>query len=164
MLLVKFAANHHRVHDRKNFRSLVILFLHGLVVLKQTAHVSWAFRKAGRRAGRVDGVDLAVAKHLRKGLVFGYGLEADFRRQRDGELFGSPRLFFPTAEIGDAGNRYLVIIAQDSPDPHAGGQLILWVPNALSTEVFRLANSTVAIDVDARMAEVARRKNRNSHK
>ncbi len=121
MLLVNLAANHHGVHDRKNLRPLVILFFHVFVVFKKAAHVSGALRECGRHAGRVHRVDLSITKHVGEDLVGRDGFEANFRRQRNGELLGASRLFFPAAKVRDAANRNLVIVTQDSPDPHARG-------------------------------------------
>src|SRR5882724_10722865 len=74
-----------------------------------------------------------------------------------------PGSSFSTVEIFGAGNRHAVLIAEDASNPDSRRHLIFRSPHAFSGKIFRLADSTIAVDVDTRMAEKPRGENRDCY-
>ena len=88
-------------------------------------------------------------------------LDPDVRRQVELQLFTASRLLLAAGVIGDAVDGNAVMLGQDSANPHRRRHLVLGRSDPLADQVLRLADAGARVDVDARMAKEARRKDRD---
>ena len=90
--LVDVAPDGDRVHDRKN-PGLSVIGAFDLGIILEQPHDTQAV-VGGRFPCGMEGVDLAVAQHLRERLVLGDRHDLDIGRQIERLLFRPPGLFF----------------------------------------------------------------------
>ena len=161
--LVHLAPHNDHVHDREDAGVTPVGTLNLGVVLKKALDFAVATQKRGGRTGGVERVNLAVMQHLRQRLRRTDGVKLDVRRQLQFELFDTPGFFFATEKIGLSIDGHVVVILKNSTNPHGGGHLIFRAGNAFPDQVFRLIDTRICINVDARVTEETRRINRQCY-
>ena len=84
-------------------------------------------------------------------------------RQVQLEFFAPTRLLLAAGTVRDAVDRHPIVIGEDPANPHRCGHLVLGRAYALADQVLRLANPGIDVDVDGRVPEEPRRKDRDRH-
>ena len=153
VLFINVATDRDRVHDREDF-GLAIIFALDLRIIGEETQNFEAIQRRGR-AGCMEGIQLAIAQHLRNGFVLRDRFHFDVGGQIKTLLFGATRLFFATRIIGHAVDRHAVVLGQNTANPDRCRHLVFRHADLFADEILRRLDAGFGAHIDAGMTEEA---------